>query len=67
MSDLQHERIVELAGELRLPALPDLYGPIAQDAAKQEQTSYAEFLEQILRAERDARRASSACFHDSHR
>lgn len=40
MSELQHERISELAGELRLPALPDLYGPIAQVAAKQEQTSY---------------------------
>ena len=60
MSELQHERIATLAGELRLTALPDLYGPIAQDAAKQEETSYADFLEQILRAERDARRVRSA-------
>ena len=60
MSDLQHERISDLAGELRLSALPDLYGPIAQAAAKQEEISYADFLEQILRAERDARRVRSA-------
>jgi len=60
MSDLQHERIAALASELRLSALPDLYGPIAQDAAKSEETSYADFLEKILRAERDARRIRSA-------
>ena len=60
MSDLQHERIAALAGELRLGALADLYGAVAQDAAKSDSVSYADFLERVLRAERDARRIRSA-------
>lgn len=60
MSDLQHERITELTAELRLGAMADLYGAIAQDAAKRKDATYADFLEQVLRAERDARRARSA-------
>jgi DNA replication protein DnaC len=60
MSDLQHERITGLAAELRLGAMADLYGAIAQDAAKRKDATYADFLEQVLRAERDARRARSA-------
>jgi len=56
MSDLQHERISVLAQDLRLTALPDLYGPIAQNAATKTDVSYADFLEDILKAERDARR-----------
>ena len=60
MSDLQHERITALAVELRLGAMADLYGAIAQDAAKRKDASYADFLEQVLRAERDARRVRSA-------
>jgi DNA replication protein DnaC len=59
MSNLQHERITALAGELRLTALPDLYGPIAQNAAKKKDASYADFLEEVLKAEREARRARS--------
>ena len=59
MSDLQHQRIEELCQELRLGALPGLYGPIAQDAAKKKDVSYADFLEEALRAERDARRVRS--------
>lgn len=59
MSDLQHDRISTLANELRLLALPDLYGPIAQTAALRKDASYADFLEDILRAERDARRVRS--------
>ena len=59
MSDLQHERIATLATELRLTALPDLYGAIAQDAAKRKDASYADYLEEVLRAERDARRVRS--------
>jgi DNA replication protein DnaC len=55
-SNLQHDRIAALAQDLRLTALPDLYGPIAQSAAKKKDSSYADFLEDILRAERDARR-----------
>ena len=42
--------------ELRLTALPDIYGAIAQAAAKRKDASYADFLEEVLRAERDARR-----------
>ena len=60
MSDLQHERITALTAKLRLGAMADLYGAIAQDAAKAENASYADFLEQVLRAERDARRVRSA-------
>jgi DNA replication protein DnaC len=56
VSSLQHERIVTLAQELRLGALPDLYGAIAQSAAGRQDASYADFLEEVLKAERDARR-----------
>ena len=59
MSNLQHERIATLATELRLLAVPDLYGPIAQTAATRKDASYADFLEDILRAERDARHIRS--------
>jgi DNA replication protein DnaC len=59
MSELQHQRIEELCQELRLAALPGLYGPIAQAAAKKKDVSYADFLEEVLRAERDARRTRS--------
>jgi hypothetical protein len=54
MSDLQHQRIVELCQELRLSAMPNLYSGIAQSAAAKE-ASFADFLEETLRAERDAR------------
>jgi len=56
MSTLQHDRIKALAAELKLTALPDIYGAIAQSAAKKNDASYADFLEEVLRAERDARR-----------
>ena len=56
MSDLQHQRLTELSRELRLSAIPDLYSAIAQSAAAKA-ASFADFLEEILRAERDARRA----------
>jgi transposase len=56
MSTLQHDRIKALAAELRLIALPDIYGAIAQAAARKKDASYADFLEEVLRAERDARR-----------
>ena len=56
MSELQHDRIAVLAADLKLSALADLYGPIAQDAAAKKDVSYADFLEGMLRAERDARR-----------
>jgi DNA replication protein DnaC len=58
-ANLQHERITTLATELRLLALPDLYGPLAQSAAIRKDASYADFLEEVLRAERDARHVRS--------
>ena len=59
MTNLQHERITTLATELRLLAVPDLYGGIAQMAATRKDASYADFLEEVLRAERDARHVRS--------
>ena len=59
MNNLQHERITVLAQDLRLTALPDLYGGIAQSAANKKDVSYADFLEDVLKAERDARRVRS--------
>jgi len=56
MSNLQHDRISELCRELRLGAMADLYGPIAQNAAKKKDVSYSDFLEEVLRAEREAKR-----------
>lgn len=56
MSELQHARISELCTELRLVAVPDLYGATAQAAAAR-QASYSDFLEETLKAERDTRRA----------
>jgi DNA replication protein DnaC len=56
VSDLQHQRLTELSRELRLGAVPDLYWAIAQSAVAKA-ASFADFLEEILRAERDARRA----------
>lgn len=56
MTDLAHARLTELCVELRLGAVPDLYGALAQNAVTKD-TSYAAFLEEVLRSERDARRA----------
>jgi hypothetical protein len=36
--------------------MADLYGPIAQNAAKRKDVSYSDFLEDVLRAEREAKR-----------
>ena len=46
MSDLQHQRIVELCQELRLSAMPNLYSGIAQSAAAKA-ASFADFLEAV--------------------
>ena len=59
MNNHQHERSTVLAQDLRLTALPDLYGGIAQNAANKKDVSYADFLEDVLKAERDARRVRS--------
>lgn len=55
MSELQHGRIAALCAELRLSAVPDLYGAAAQAAAARD-ASFSDFLEDMLRAERDTRR-----------
>lgn len=54
--ELQTHRIAALCEELKLTALPDQYPALAQAAATR-QTPYADFLEEVLRAEREARRA----------
>ena len=56
ITDLQHQRLTDLCRELRLSAVADLYSAVAQDVAAKE-ASFADFLEAILRAERDARRS----------
>jgi len=56
MNNLQHQRIAELCQELRLTAMPNLYSAVAQSAATKD-ASFADFLEETLRAERDARGA----------
>ena len=56
MSGMQHERIGELSAELRLAAVPDLYVAAAQAAAARD-ASFSDFLEEILRGEREVRRA----------
>ena len=58
MSDLQHERIAGLRAELRLGAVPGLYGGLAQGAVARE-TSFAGFLKEVLPGERDHRRAKA--------
>ena len=55
MSELQHGRIATLCAELRLSAVPDLYGATAQAAAARD-ASFSDFLEDTLWAERDTRR-----------
>lgn len=52
--NLQHERIAGLCEQLRLPAIATQWPALAQHAAAQE-TSYGEFLEQALQAEKAAR------------
>jgi len=49
-ANLQHERIATLAAELRLGALPDLYGAIAREAASAEAVPYATGTAQLLGA-----------------
>ena len=54
--NVQHERIIELCAELRLGAIASQYPVLAQQAAEQ-QSSFTDFLESLLRAERESRRA----------
>lgn len=52
--NLQHERITDLCDELHLPFIAQSYGAAAQKATKQEQ-SYSDFLEGLLKEERQGR------------
>lgn len=54
--NVQHERVIELCGELRLGAIATQYSVLAQQAAEQH-SSFTDFLESLLLAERESRRA----------
>lgn len=56
--NLQHERIQALCQDLKLDRISADWSPLARQAAQQE-ASYADFLEQLLRAEQEARRERS--------
>jgi DNA replication protein DnaC len=58
MSDLQHERIKTLCEHLKFHAVTDAYANLAE-AAVQEQRSYVDYLEQVLKAEYDLRQTRS--------
>ena len=53
---IQHERVVELCNELRLGGVAAQYTALAQKAAE-KQTSFTDFVEELLSAERESRRA----------
>src|SRR5579864_3084701 len=53
---LQHERVVELCNELRLGGVAAQYSALAQKAAEKH-TSFTDFVEELLSAERESRRA----------
>jgi DNA replication protein DnaC len=56
VSALQHERITSLCQELRLKVVATSYAPIAQTVAAEAGT-HGDFLEEVLRSEREARLA----------
>jgi len=53
---VQHERLIELGDELRLGGMATQYPALAQTAAE-KRTSFTDFLEELLVAERESRRA----------
>ena len=53
---VQHERLIELCNELRLGGIAAQYPALAQTAAE-KRTSFTDFLEELLVAERESRRA----------
>ena len=53
---IQHQRVVELCNELRLGGVAAQYTALAQKAAE-KQTSFTDFVEELLTAERESRRA----------
>ncbi|HLW69086.1 MAG TPA: ATP-binding protein [Candidatus Binataceae bacterium] len=52
---IQHQRVVELCNELRLGSVAAQYTPLAQKAAEKH-TSFTDFVEELLMAERESRR-----------
>lgn len=65
---IQHERVLELCNELRLGGVAAQYTALAQKAAEKH-TSFTDFVEELLSAERDSRRSRAremfariACF-----
>src|SRR6516225_8433268 len=53
---IQHQRVVELCNELRLGGIAAQYSALAQKAAE-KQISFTDFVEELLAAERESRRA----------
>jgi DNA replication protein DnaC len=53
---LQHQRVVELCNELRLGGVAAQYTALAQKASEKS-TSFTDFVEELLAAERESRRA----------
>ena len=53
---VQHERLIDLCNELRLGGVAAQYPALAQNAAE-KCTSFTDFLEELLVAERESRRA----------
>jgi DNA replication protein DnaC len=53
---IQHQRVVELCNELRLGGVAAQYTALAQKAAEKH-TSFTDFVEELLSAERESRRA----------
>jgi len=54
--NIQHQRVVELCNELRLGGVAAQYAALAQKAAE-KRTSFTDFVEELLIAERESRRA----------
>ena len=59
MSTLSHDRLIQLCEELKLPGIAESY-PALASAASDGNQSFTDFLEHVLVAERDFRRARSA-------
>jgi DNA replication protein DnaC len=53
---IQHQRVIELCNELRLGGIAAQYTALAQKAAE-KRSSFTDFVEEMLAAERESRRA----------
>lgn len=59
MTDLAHDRLVQLCEDLKLPGVADSYAALAAEASEQGR-SFTDYLEGVLLAERAFRRTRSA-------